>query len=291
MTTQTPTDDTLAPVSPEKTHLGTAVSPRRGLALLAALAVLPLAACDDDATGPETAVPEELNADVAAMVAESTRDDIQSMALPTLRIFGFPGGPFAALAGQPGFGPGFGPGGGVAPGDVLERTGSVTFLDADGQEMEAFDELLTDRIEAEWTVEGSLDRGTWSASVERTRDLVVTGLAGEETSRTWAGEGSSDVERIRHDDENGDREYRMESSSLIDEVVVGIPRSENPWPLSGSITHQVEVTVINGPNGDVTRQRTAVVTFDGTQFATVTVDGETFEVDLADRQGRRPGRR
>jgi hypothetical protein len=42
----------------------------------------------------------------------------------------------------------------------------------------------------------------------------------------------------------------------------------------------------------VTRERTVVITFDGTQFATLTVNGgDKFEVDLAARQSDRAVRR
>ncbi len=51
------------------------------------------------------------------------------------------------------------------------------------------------------------------------------------------------------------------------------------------------VVIVNGPNGDETRTRHVVITFNGTQFATMTVDGESFEVDLSTRSGRHPFRK
>ena len=36
-----------------------------------------------------------------------------------------------------------------------------------------------------------------------------------------------------------------------------------------------------------TRERNVTTTFDGTQYATITVDGQTFEVDLSARAGDR----
>ena len=70
----------------------------------------------------------------------------------------------------------------------------------------------------------------------------------------------------------------------------GVPRSENPWPLSGTIIHHALITFTR-PDGERTRERTATITFNGTQFVIVNVNGEDFEIDLADRTGRRPPRR
>jgi hypothetical protein len=70
-----------------------------------------------------------------------------------------------------------------------------------------------------------------------------------------------------------------------------VPRAENPWPLSGTITRVITVVITNGPNGDVTHERTVVITFNGTQFVTLTVNGEEFELDLAARLSDRGVRR
>lgn len=248
---------------------------------LTVLVVAGMAACDDG-TGPE-AQADDLNLAVATVTAEATLDDVHSMAL------GAWGLPPVGAAVPGGMGGGFGPHGGLAPGDALERTRTVTFYDADGHEMDGYDPLLTGSIDIVVEISGSLDRPMWSGEVDRHRHLTVSGLAGEETERTWNGTGSDQHSRVRVTD-RGDVERHFESETTIEDVVVGVPRSEHPWPLSGTITRHVEVTVVNGPHGDVTRERTVVVTFNGTRYVTLTVDGEEFEVDLADRQGRRPHR-
>ena len=126
--------------------------------------------------------------------------------------------------------------------------------------------------------------------MERHREMVISGLEGEETERVHNGTGTDEIHRTGFDDEGGERSYTMSGDVTITDVVVGVPRSENPWPLSGTITRVVEATILNGPNGDRTVERTVVVTFDGTQFATLEVNGETFVIDLADRRGNRPQR-
>jgi hypothetical protein len=136
-------------------------------------------------------------------------------------------------------------------------------------------------------VSGEVVRDNWTATVERHRDMTVSGLEGDETTRIWNGSGNGSVQGT-HSDSLGTRSYDMSSTSAIVDVVRGLPREENPYPLSGTITRNISVTIIGGPDGDVTRQRTVSITFNGTQFATLTVNGETFEVDLAAQDGRHP---
>lgn len=244
-----------------------------GAALTVALA---LGGCDD-ATGPEE-LPTGFTEDVATMVAEATIDDVEAMRLSGSR-FGV-----AAEVGPAA-------GGDMAPGDRLTREWSRSFFDASGAEMDGYDPLVTESIVTRASVMGELSRPRWSASLDRERETTVSGLEGEESERVWNGTAQDRVQRTRFSDARGDRSYSSTGQRTIENVVVGLPRSDFPWPLSGTITHRLKVTIVDGPNGDVTRERTVVVTFDGSQIVTVTVNGETFEVDLADRSGERPRRR
>lgn len=248
---------------------------------LTALALVAAAACSDG-IGPAFD-DAGLNEDLAAVAAVAALDDVQSMVLET------DGG--SAVSGAPAAMTGFGPHGGLAPNDVMTRTFSRTFFDVDGLEMDGFDRLLTASVEMVWTVSGTVTRDIWSGSVERSRTTVLSGLEGEETTRTWNGTGSDIVSRSQFRPTTDEqRTYDLTASTVITDVVVGVPRSENPYPLSGSISYDMVVTITT-PDGTRTRERTATIVFDGTQFATLTVNGEVFEVDLDDRQGRHPRRR
>jgi hypothetical protein len=90
-------------------------------------------------------------------------------------------------------------------------------------------------------------------------------------------------------DENGDRQYEMSSTSLVEDVVHGVPRLENPWPLSGTITRTVHVEILSGDEA-IVKDKTVVIKFDGDQYVTMTVDGEDFELDLAERHAHRRDR-
>ncbi len=232
-----------------------------GLIVLAALAI---AACD--ATGPADDIDNQLNEDVALVAADAALDDLTQMFIPV---------------GTASFD-------GAAPPNTRSRI--VTFFE-DGVEVAAYNPATTDSMRVEVLVSGAVVRGNWSASVERTRDLMVTGLEGAETTRIWNGTGSSDVSRSVHNDSTGARSYDFSAEGQIIDVVRGVPRSANPWPLSGSITRTVVVTIVNGPNGDETRTRDVTIVFDGTQFAAITVNGETFVLDLAARDRDHPIRR
>ena len=243
-----------------------------------AAAVLALAACSDG-TAPEATIDRStLAADVAAVAAQATAEDVAELALTAeMGVFTLPG--------EPGPPPGAGRSGDIS------RSREVTFYDGAGAEMDGYDPLLTATVVSVLEVLAERSGGVFEGTMERHRETEVTGLEGEETSRTWNGLGTDAVSRTRFDDEDGDRSYDMSGTVTIADVVVGVPRSENPWPLSGTITRELSVEIVNGPEGDATFERTAVVTFDGTRFATVVVDGETFEIDLADRNRQRPRRR
>jgi hypothetical protein len=78
------------------------------------------------------------------------------------------------------------------------------------------------------------------------------------------------------------RTYDLTGTVVVTDVVRGVPRAENPWPLSGTITRNLTIEVVNGPNGDETIVREVVLTFNGTRIVTLTVNGEAYEVDLAE---------
>jgi len=235
---------------------------RNLMALGLAVAV---AACSDSTSLPGFDS-ELLDADVALVAADGVMSDLASS---------------AALMADPG----------STRGGMGERNVTVTFFDAAGNEQDSLDDLTTATIVRSSSISREASRDGWTASVEASREQTITGLEGEETSRTVNGSGTEHVVRSLHSDDNGTRSYDMTSAVTWNDVVHGVPRSENPYPLSGSITRAVTIAIVNGPNGDETRSRDVVVTFDGTQFATLTLDGETMEIDLSTRSGRSPFRR
>jgi len=218
------------------------------------LAVVTVAACNDS-TGP-TADDQLLNADVAVAAADATLDGLQLMGDPNMHR-----------------------------GAPLNRDRTVTFYAIDGTVQDAYDPLETAWMTIVMDVAGERTREAWSASIQRHREITVTGMLDEETTRTFNGVGSEHITQSRMSDEYGTRTRGIAGDFTWDNVIVPVPGSESPWPLSGSITRHWVVTITNGPNGDETRERTVIVTFNGTQFATISVNGETSELDLGTRPG------
>jgi len=261
----------------------TSIHRRGSLAALPALLVL--GACTSDLQAPATD-DQLIDLDVAQYVAEATNDDIVLMTSE------------ANVAMQPGF----------DQSTDCQRVGlfrlrchprvfwgdgqltisrEVTFYDTLGNEMSAFDPLATDSINfvvaIEGTTERSGQRGTVSMTVNRQRNVTVSGLGGTETARTWNGTGSADVNRTRTSDEHGDRVYDMSSTTSIQDVVIQVPRADT-WPLSGTITRHVSVQVVQGLDDPRTRERTVMIEFNGTHLVPITINGVTHTLDLETRR-------
>ena len=237
---------------------------RRLSGLAAVAAGLLVAACSDDPSNPFGSTDDaQVSLDVASYAAEATLDDIDLMSDEAAPAF---------------------PGPAAAPpiGD-LTISRQVTFYDEQGAEMSSYDALLTASINIVFTLDGSRsrsgDRGTVEVQVSRSRDMTVSGLLGDETERTWNGTGSASGNRVMRSDGQGDREYTMSATTTIDNVVMLVPR-DNSWPLSGTITREITVEVVGGLEDNQTRTRTVVVVFNGTNLVDITINGETFTLDL-----------
>ena len=242
---------------------------------LATVAVL--AACG---TEPDV-IEEAMIEDAALVAADATIEDINLWGA-TLGFSGAPSSP-AAAPGEPGGRRGFS--------GSFSGTREVTFYDEAGMEMDYYDALETESILIDHEIEGEAMRDGWSATIYRARMKTVSGLAGEETERTWNGTGESEITRSRHLDDGTERSYEMEGSVEYEDVVVPVPGSDPRYPLSGTIRRSFEVTR-TGPDGETTtRSIEVVITFDGSETAIMTVNGEEREIDLTAADGRTPLRR
>jgi hypothetical protein len=195
-------------------------------------------------------------------------------------------------------------------GPTLER--SYAFLDAAGNAQSAYDAAGTAAINFRSRVSGEIARGRVSGTVEHQRELTAGGLAGEETTWTWNGSGSGTSHeegifgpprRGRGPREGGGpgggpgggagagagmgnsggvaMSIDVTSSMAVSNVVVPYPPAAGAWPLSGTITQSMRAAITGGPHDGEVRERTAILTFNGTQYATLTVGDETRTIDLA----------
>ena len=249
-----------------------------------------LGACSD-ATGPGST--PLLDADVATVIADNTGDDVDIMREPVFFVALPLGGP-----GSGDFNPAgcsFNAGSGrlectIATRGELSITRSYAFWDASNTPQDHFDPLLTATANIQTRITGERTGEFWSGSIDRFRDMTVTGLAGTETQRTWNGTGTSAITHSRHRDDGEERSYNLSCDLTVTNVVVPVPNgTDSPWPLSGTITHHCVVTFVGGPRDGQSVERTGTVTFNGTAIAIVTVGDRTFEIDLRTRH-RGPGR-
>lgn len=239
--------------------------------LAVAAGVVLLAACSRDGLDPTNLTPQ-FDRDIALFAADAAGQDVEVMRGP--------GGKFGmGLLAHPGS---------FECDDVehdgLTLTRTCTFYDASGAVQTEYDPESTASVVIHAELSGSVDRMEWSATVDRVRDVEITGLAGDETELVWNGTGSGTMSRIRQSSDGGEMQMSMSSTETATNVTVPVPRTEDGWPLSGTITKTVTMTVTGGPRDGTTHSRDVTITFDGSQYAEVTLNGETFTVDLAERR-------
>jgi hypothetical protein len=229
-----------------------------------------LAACSNDSSAPDQDA--LLDRDVALVTADAAARDIELMRGPGGPMgFGLPAAPGRFECATAERGP-----------MTIART--CTFRDATGAVQDAYDSVTTESVTVHAEMSGDLGREDWSASVSGVRDFVATGLAGAETSITWNGMGTETMTRVRELADGEEHRFDMSGTETVTDVVIPVPRRPAGWPLSGTIARHVTVTLTGGPRDGQPHERDVTITFDGTQFATVTVNGESFTMDLARRQ-------
>lgn len=241
---------------------------------LAALALLGTAACEDAVTDTSALDEEALRIDAALVAADGMFQDLAHMDTPSSWA-GIGTGPSAA---------------GIEIQGSKAFTKTVTFFDTLGNEQASLDPETTASLHVVSHLERDVSKTFWSASIVRDRDMWVTGLEGAETTRTWNGTADGDVDRSRHPEDGSVRTYDIESSAVMTDVVRGVPRADNPYPLSGTITRTIHA-VINIDGVEEIKDLVTTITFDGDNTATMTVDGESYEVDLDDRGVKKQFRR
>ncbi|MCC7054805.1 MAG: hypothetical protein IT355_16155 [Gemmatimonadaceae bacterium] len=164
-------------------------------------------------------------------------------------------------------------------------TRSYAYADEQGAAQSAFSATTTASANFKWTLTGEITRKRWSGTMSRSRDITLSGLLGANTSVTVNGTGAAERQRtVFLRDSSGanglTRSYDMEASLAIANVVTPAIRLPDAWPLSGTVTRNYTVVRTDATNGTTTTVRNSVVTFNGTQFAALVVNGKEFILDL-----------
>lgn len=172
----------------------------------------------------------------------------------------------------------------------LTITRSCVFKDAAGATQLAYDHITTASAALQFAMNGAVDRGFLSMTIDRTRQFVASGLAGDNTTLIWNGTGQGSSTRVRSRDDSTTRSYEMNHTTTVTNVVVPQPKTNTSWPLSGTVSKVVTGTLV-GPNGTKEFTRTVVITFNGTSTPSATLNGESFDIDLTmTRHARRMSR-
>jgi hypothetical protein len=166
---------------------------------------------------------------------------------------------------------------------TLDRSYAVY---AGGTAQSSYSATATDSINFQTHLAGSLTRNARTGWINNVRTMTMSGLAGAETQRTWNGTGVR-TDSAHVTEAGVARRTKLESVDAISNVVYKLPRASNPYPLSGTITHDVTVSAtVDRARGQSTRSSTrhVVVTFNGTSTAAMTVGTRSCTVDLATRE-------
>ena len=263
-------------------------------AVSAVAAAVIFAACGDSTTGPQdgdvsASVAAAATVDVATVAGDAASEDVQLFKL-NAGAFGFAqlsdyerferwnGCPYDATAKrficEPKTRGGF------------VHTRSYAFLDQAGVAQTSYSAATTAQANFRSSLSGTISRNRWSGTMSRERDVTLSGLFGDNASVTINGRSATEKQRTRFEREAAtagsvDRTYDLDATLAITNVVVGAARLPDTWPASGTITRNYSLTRVDVANGTRATTRTSVVTFNGTQFVPLVVNGTEFTLDLA----------
>ncbi len=153
-----------------------------------------------------------------------------------------------------------------------------------------YSEATTDSVNHRWTLTGShvvtdtANGGTTrTVKASRADTSTMQVVRGTTPQHVWSGVGvRTDTSTVA--DKNGTRSYVVVAFDTAKGVAYAQPRKSNPWPLAGSVTHNLRTVYTGAKGATTTTTRRAVVTFNGTQTATITVGGLTCSLDLKTHQ-------
>jgi hypothetical protein len=244
---------------------------RRSLSFFLPLLLLgALAACADEATAPDPSI-DEVDATAEALaLAEAlglpgTNADRETGSAPT----GTSRNPCRYDAAN---------GRWVCPPvtrDGLTFRRSFAYLDADGNPMRRFDQLLTAAVNTRNAVFGTVQRDNATTRVRSEGEMTVSGLLGEETTHILDGRehGRRETELVT---DQGTASSLVEFANRTIAVVVPVVRRATTtaparqWPLSGQTIrgHAVTVTRNGESQTELLRESTS---FNGTGIVPVVI--------------------
>lgn len=214
--------------------------------IYALAAVTGLAACTD------VNAPSDLtDTQIAADLAQSSGDAIATDITQAIQNEGsFAGAPALNAAGM------------AQDTSALTVVRTRTCYDAQHAVVQCGPGAVSMRVTA--TIDGTVQRDNFTGIIHRTRDMTISGLGANSTTRTHNGFGTSN-DTTTFTGSRGTRHAEESTSDSVVNLVFQLPHSSNPWPISGQIIRNVDatITLTRADNTTVTRiiDRRVVVTF------------------------------
>jgi len=174
--------------------------------------------------------------------------------------------------------------------DGLTINRSAQFLAVGGAVQQAFDSATTNTVNARVAVTGTrTHRNGATSTVEHASDRTVSGLATGSTQRTVNGTSAGRESTSGSDSVGAFTAVRVAADSITG-VVIPDPSTANPrpYPTAGTIVRRMQITVTYTGKAAKTSTRREVVTYNGTNTATlvITRDGETRTCSIPLPHGR-----
>jgi hypothetical protein len=257
------------------------MNPTKSFSLLLAAAALGLAACSDTTT-PAIVSDAVVTADVVATSGEAIAADVGDLLGNELSVgLALPvAGGFNLFANPPG----------------RNVTRTRTCFDAQNVAQTACDPVTTASIQFTVTVDDNVTRTntgprgseSMNIAIHRSRQMTISGLAGQETSRTHNGFGASHDTTTFTGTKDGltlTRIMTEASADSVQSVVFNLPHTSNPWPVSGMIVRNTagSVDVTLGDRHEThsfTRRVTVTFPADAQGNVTITINAKTCQLNL-----------
>jgi hypothetical protein len=142
----------------------------------------------------------------------------------------------------------------------------------------------TDSVNLKWTADGTVNssaRANRDVAVDDSSaaTMVILRVPSNGPEHIWTGAAAQHHVATYTPPNGAERILTHTGSVVVAAVTFQMPRSENPYPRSGSITID-ETTHFTAGSYDQTDSRHLVVTFNGTNIATLQDGGITCDLDL-----------
>lgn len=241
------------------------------LRLSAAAGLVLLAACSKDTTSPSLINQATLTTDVASSAGDAIATDVAGMGLAEAGV-----GLAAPVMPAP-------------QTDSLTWSFTRTCFDSTGTSVTCGTAAVR-KVATHWSFAGFRDDtaengAVFTGTVKRAAyDTLTRNFTGTtEVSRTHEG-NSAGSDTSSFVGPNVTRTYDEAGTDSVDAVVFNVPRSQFPYPASGSIIRNVSihatfVSATTSQTTDVTKR--VEVTFNGTIVATLKIDGKTCDLNLS----------